>query len=583
MQYFTDPNKLKSQKIISLDTEYTEKNIRKANLLSISVGLSQSTAGVFKPSNLKAVTPILKSAEIIFTQNGAVDWFMLSKSGLELDRSKFIDAMLMDHLVDENRLHGLGAMALRDFSDDYKNQFWGKYTAFNEAPYDEACEYEMRDACYTFYEASKLYSEINNPQLIEHAHRLYWGLFDTEISGLRVDLDLMLKVQTDMGERIKTYLPKLREEFSGYCNLWEMQKWGENIAKLKTEKGKTRVPRPEFSFTSDSQIRWLLYEALELPITEKTKKGAPKTDYDSIKLFSESVPELKTLVEYKDIKNIFATFVEGLLERVEHGRIYPSFNVNGTKNAGRISHSNPNMGNMPKEGPIRNFFLPEDGNVIIGADMEQLEVTVEANLTGDKQLIRIMTEGVSKHDITAEGLGIPRNTAKTVNFALQYGAQAKKLSQVLNCSLSEADYQFNKYWEVYAGVKALKDQIAKQVEDTGIVTTPFGRSKHFPREFKNRWDLAKAQRQGYSALIQGTGADMTNRATYMWAEHLKKTGLGRLWFSVHDEIVSEVTKSYSEQALIDIKGFMEEPNQVVKFKYPVKGKAYGPLNRWSKV
>lgn len=575
-----EAKQLQLPKVISLDTEYTELNIKKANLLSVSIGVSDNVAYLIAPDCIQSIN--FDDVAFIFVVNGPVDWYMLRKNNVFLQQSTFKDCMLMEHLINENITHNLGDMAIRYFQDNYKEEFWGKYNSFSEAPKEEADQYEMKDACYTYTLGVKFYEEINNTALIEHVHRLQWALFDTEIRGLTVDVPLMVQTKETMGAEIAKYLPLLRETFKAECSQWEVIQWVKDMEKLKTDAGKARVRKPIFSFASDKQVKWLVYNALQCPKTTKTKTGQPSTDYDTLKGLSGEFPQLEPLVKYKDTKAVYATFVESMLERVQDGRIYPRFNINGTKNCGRISHYDPNMGNMPKEGVIRNFFIPDADRSVIGADYAQLEVVVEANLTNDKQLIRIMNEGISKHDITAEGLGIDRTLAKTVNFALQYGAGVRKLAKVLSCSIQEATYQFNKYWEVYSGVKALKDQIAKQVIDTGVVTTLFGRSKHFPREFETEWELAKAQRQGYSALIQGTGADCTNRATYLWADHLSLTGNGCLWMSVHDELVGEVDQNLAEGEKAAIVEIMEGVTDYVQFKYPLRASSYGPFAHWRK-
>lgn len=581
MEYFTEPEFLKYQDTISLDTEYSELDIKKAELLSISIGLSDTTAGIFEPDNLHRIIPYLQHATTIFTQNGQVDWYMLKKYGCELDRHKFVDCMLMEHLIDENVQHNLGSMVLRHYDDNYKEEFWDQYTSFQDASEGDSLSYEMRDACYTFALGTKFREQIRNPVLIEHVHRLYWALFDTELRGIKVDLDLMVSTKETMGKQISEYLPKLRITFNDYCNMWELNKWAELMGKRISDKAKAAVPRPEFNFSSDTQLKWLLYDALECPIVEKTKKGLPKTDFDTISNLAKQRPELQPLVDYKGIKGIYATFVEGLLEKVQDMRIFPSFNINGTRNAGRISHSNPNMGNIPKDGPIRNFFIPDDGNCIIGADYAQLEVVIEANLTEDKQLLKIILEGASKHDITATGLGISRDQAKTLNFALQYGAGVRKVAKLLSLSIKDASEVFERYWQLYSGVKALKDKTSKEVETQGFVTTLFGRRRHFPKP-SNEYEKSRFERQAYNAIIQGTGADCTNRATWLIHKYLEYQNYGKLWFSVHDEIVCEVKRDCVGSATSGIVGRMEEPSRYLNLKYPLQAKPYGPLDRWSK-
>lgn len=568
-------------KIISLDCEYSEKDIKKARLLSISIGVSPDLTYILE--DFKVVRNFIQQAECIFVWNGVVDQHILSRHSYPLEWSKCVDGMLLEHLVDERLNHGLGDFALREFNDNYKKEFWSKYETYQEAPKEEAYEYEMRDGCYTFAAGAKYLSLLRDKsELVRHVHRLQWALFNTEIEGIKVNEDLMKQTKSEMSQKIETYLPKLREEFDDYCKVWELQKWKKEIERRKTPHGRCGVVRPTFSFTSDSQLRELLYEDLYLglPVLEKTKKGSPSTSTESLTALAESYPTVRTILDYKETKAVYATFVEGMLNRVEDGRIYPGFFINGTA-TGRISHNNPNMGNLPRDGVIRNFFIPEDGNSIVGADYSQLEVVVEANLTEDPSLLKIILEGASKHDITAQGLGISRDQAKTLNFALQYGAGVFKISKILGVSNSDAQDIFDRYWKLYSGVKQLKDATNSDLARNGFVSNIFGRTRHFNKP-ENEFEKAKQERQAYNFKIQGVGADITNRATYLVAESFKNRNIGRLWFSVHDEIITEVKQNKIEEAKQVITTCMAEPNEFLNLKYKIESKLYGPLDCWGK-
>lgn len=567
--------------ILSLDCEYSEKNVRKADLLSSSIGLQHSTKQ-FKPNQLRELKQYTDKAKVIYVQNGVVDWFVLHRHGLTLDKSKFLDIMLMEHLIDERLEHSLGDMARRHFNDNYKSEFWGKYSRFQDAPEDEALEYEQKDVRYTFDIGVK-YTEAlaSRWALVEHTHRLQWALFETEVTGIRVNRELIVNTRDTMKAQIDEYLPKLRSEFKDYVTIWELDKWRNEIDKRKSDTGKANCFRPTFSFASNPQLSWLVFEALGVAPIEKTKKGNPSTSYESLRNLSEEYPELRSIADYKETKAVYATFVEGMLERVEDdSRIYPGFFINGTA-TGRISHNNPNMGNLPTSGIIRNFFIPDLGNVIIGADYSQLEVVIEANLTGDQSLLKIINEGASKHDITAEGLRLPRDQAKTLNFALQYGAGVHKICKLLGVSNKTGQEIFEAYWRLYSGVKNLKDQTSKTLESTGQVTNIFGRVRHFDKP-NNEYEKAKQERQAYNFLIQGPGGDMTNMAAYHIQETLQSKNMGRLWFTVHDEVVAECLTELTESAIAVIVHCMDIPNKYLNLKYPVPCKTYGPMEAWGK-
>lgn len=568
--------------IISLDTEYSNLNVRKAELLSISIGISTGEL-LFKSNELNKVKEITDKATIIFVQNGVVDWFILNKNGLNLDRSKFLDCMLMEHLIDERLDHGLGDMALRYYNDNYKELFWSKYDSFRDSPEFEAAEYERKDARYTYDLGVKFLDMLKSKiKLLEHVHRLHWCLFDTEIEGIRIDVELIKKTEVEVSNRIKDLLPRLREEFHDYCEIWEMQKWQEEINKRKSDRGKSSVVKPAFNFASDHQLRELLYSEhlLGLKTKSKTKKGNPSTDYDSLKELVERHPEIQTIFEYKQEKALYSTFIKGMLERIEENLVHPHFNVNGTE-TGRLSSSNPNFQNMPQEGVIRNFVLPDDGCLIVGADFEGLEVGVEANLTEDPALLSIMLDGKNKHDITAEAVGMIRKDAKTLNFLCQYGGGIKKIQKTFGVSEAAAKEIYDKYWNAYHGVVTYKNRVFKELRETNSVTNCFGRTRHFNRP-RNEYEQASNERKAYSHMVQGPGAEMTNMATYLIADYFKKTGLGRLLFPVHDEIVCSVKKDRTEEAKTAIVSIMESTNDLMGFKYKIKAKAYGPFSCWKK-
>jgi DNA polymerase I len=564
---------------VALDCETDSKEPRKARLLSVSIAAGD-TAYIIPAELLQELSP-LKSRHLIL-QNFKYDFQVLYRHGLDLTNCTFHDTMLMHHIMDENSEHGLDSMVQAYFKDNYKEAFWKQYKTFEEAPKEVQLEYQGKDAIYT-YKLHQFYSKYldDKRDLVLHVHRLARSLYLTEVYGVRVNLPLMQDTKVSMQAEIESYLPKLREQFFDNCQVWELSKWSSEIDKRKSLKGKLNVPKPRFSFSSDPQISWLLYQSLKLPVLTKTKKGNPSTDYETLVELEKTHPSVELLRRYKGAKTLFSTFVEGMLGKVEGDRIYPEFNVNGT-HTGRISHKNPNLGNIPKEGVIRNFFIPDEGRKLGGADFSQLEVVIEANFSRDKNLIKIIKDGASKHDITAQEMKISRDHAKTLNFAMQYRCSPYKVAKLLDCSAEEATYHWNKYWEVYAGVKALMDHVDGLLDSGQPIVNPFGRARHFPDSFANKYEHERAKRQAYNALIQGTGADITHRAFYLMSERLVSNRHGRMLWEVHDELLAEIDAKYFAEEIEILVNIMESVGRELKFDIPLKAKAYGPLDCWVK-
>lgn len=571
--------KLQLPEIISIDCETTGLNPDTCELLSIVIGTENVAFSI--PAHLVSSLFFIKNKDLIL-QNFKYDFKVLRRYGIDLIEARFRDIMLMHHLIDENAEHNLDYQVQHAFNDDYKMLFWEKYKTYIDAPDNEKLEYECKDAIYT-YRLYNLYQEKISHNLCNSVHELALELYRTEVNGVMIDLDLINKTKPEMLREINNLQTQLRPSVEWHCVRWELEKWGIEQAKRKTLKGKKGVPKPVFNFGSVDQLQWLLFTALKLPVLSKTKNGNPAVDYDALTDIKDRHPICEILQSYKGLKTLYQTFVNGILERQRDGKIYPEFNINGT-HTGRISSSNPNLQNMPKDGPYRGFFIPSPGMCFFGADYAQLEVVIEANLTGDKNLSKIVVDNASKHDITAKELKIDRDLAKTLNFAMQYWCSAVKVKELMGCSMKEAEYVYNKYWEVYAGVKALKAITDKRVDEGLPIISPFGRERHLPSSFRTPYEMARAKRQAYNALIQGTGADITHRAFYTMASMLRATSdiKGRMLWPIHDEILGEINIQQVELGKDMLNEVMCEISGILGWKLPLSTKTYGPLDRWCK-
>ena len=578
---------------VAVDTEYFDPthdgmpDARKATLSTLVIATDQDTAYSIPREYVDEFGCLVTRK--LFLQNFKADFKVLKNAGLDLDRAWFRDSMLLHHLIDENKEHSLDSMVKEYFDDDYKTQFWTKYDDIEKADPKDRLEYECKDAIYTYRLCTTFQAYLYDKEpLIELVHGMARYLYKTEFNGVKVNVDLMQATEREMRAEFDTLFPKMREEFLEHVQDWEMQTWIKEIEKRKTDKGRAGVPRPVFNFGSDAQLKWLLYQAIGLPVLKRTKRtpkgggNQPSVDYETFELLAKEGHTLGSIGRYKDIKNIYSTFVVGMINRVEGGRIYPEFNCNGTLNS-RISHSNPNLANIPSDGPIRNFFIPDEGMALFGADYDQIEVILEANITGDKNIIKIIREGLSKHDITAAGLGIDRASAKTVNFAMQYRCTPYRIKHLLKCSEEEAKLQWNKYWDTYAGVRATQLQCDETIKRGEPIRTLFGRDRHFSwtSDLSDK-DSGRIFRQGYNALIQIPAGDCMNMSYWKAAEDLEQRGIGQMLWTVHDEGLGQGLVKNIEQCKDILKMHMESLTQYLNLEIPLKAKPYGGMPCWSK-
>ena len=492
----------------------------------------------------------------------------------------------MGHLADENRAgYSLGSYISEIWKDDYKKDFWAKYKTYNLAPRSEALDYVCRDAVYT----GKLFNHLQYvlakdgipDSLIDHVHRLQSALLRTELLGVRVDQGYLIQQGLKLGTQIERIRPQMRALVGSQVDLIEMGLWEEEIAKRKTPKGKVGVPRPEFSFDSGPMLKKLLYEELGLPVQHNDQTKSVSTDFASLEKLKGLHPIVPLIQEYRELTKIKGTYIDGILERTHEGRIYPTFRLvddhSGMKTA-RISHRDPNLGNFPKEGGVKGIFIADDGCVLSEHDYSQLEVCIEAHFTQDKNLIRIIMEGVSKHDITAASLGIERSLAKTVNFAMQYWCGPSKLAKILGVSNADAQLVFNKYWETYAGCKSFKAKVDESLRNGKPIQDLFGRKRRFPGI--PSWDGDKAFRQAYNFVIQSTGAQILNNAYYKSCEWLGEGNRGRGLWTVHDSGLFQHFEKYAEESAHQIDQFMVQEGVLCGLTIPLQVVSEVGMHRW---
>lgn len=563
--------------MVAMDCETTGLTYKVDTLVDIVIAVSEYEAYLI-PANLVGYLNPVKNCTIIF-HNAKFDLKMLYNAGLDLTECDWKDTVIYDHLNDENVSHSLDDIVKRMYNDDYKEKFWAKYKTYEEASEEDKLEYTCKDATYTF----RYYQFIRNSVgtgIVSHVHLLARALLATELMGVSIDKRLVIDTGLGLQNQYQTLLNNMRSSVSKEVDIWEISNWTKELSERKTERGKANVKRPVFNFESNKQLGELLYDLIGLP-EQKSKLRKRTVDDAALEVLKDEHPIISDIRSMRENRKLYGTYVEGLLEREIDSRIYPEFNVCGTV-TGRISSKNPNLQNIPREGVMRNFFIPDEGMVFLDADYGQLEVCIAAHFSQDKNLLAIVFDNASKHDITAQALGIDRYAAKTLNFAMQYQCSAKKVASLLKCSLQEAEVIWNKYWATYVGEKKVIDECKRKVDKGVPIVNAFGRHRRFPTRYNNIWEKEAAYRQAYSSLIQGTGGDICNKAYIDIHAWLKSTKYGHTMWPVHDEILIACYKDYIVECKDKLVDTMVSVGRDIKLTVPLKVECKGPLHKWEK-
>ena len=122
------------------------------------------------------------------------------------------------------------------------------------------------------------------------------------------------------------------------------------------------------------------------------------------------------------------------------GVVYPQYNLAVT---GRFRCSSPNTQNLENKDKTgtstMDCLIPHAGFKRVSRfDYSQGEYRIFADYTGNKKLIDDLNSGADYHSWISEKVKVPRQQAKTINFALIYGCGNGKLGELLGQSLSIA-------------------------------------------------------------------------------------------------------------------------------------------------
>jgi DNA polymerase-1 len=553
--------RLRAAPLVAIDTETTSLQPRDAELLGLGLAASPTEAwylsfGHRPPDgdlaapapvpNLPPLTDPACAPLVALLTDPAVkkaghhvkyDWQVLRRAGVELQGVAF-DSMLAAFVLQSGRR----SFALDTLSLDELGRGMRSYTdlvkrgrtaiPFAEVPVPDAAAYCGAD-CTTVLELHDVYA----PQLVatpsidrllrEVELPLTPVLVDLEWAGIRVDVDLLRRLGSELARDLET----LSGQIAGVA--------GENL-----------------NLNSPKQLAAVLFEKHQLPVLRRTKTG-PSTDAAVLEELAGMGHELPQLIlDYRELQKLKSTYADTLPLEVNAGtgRIHTSFVQTGAA-TGRLSSTDPNLQNIPVRTPrgaaIRRAFVPAEGWTLLVADYSQIELRLMAHLSGDPAFVEAFRAGGDIHRQTAALVfNVPladvtpdqRARAKTINFGIIYGQGPFALGRSLGITQDEAKEFIAQYFTRFAGVRAYLNDTVEFAKREGYVETILGRRRYIPelkdRNFNTR---SYGERNAQNSPLQGSAADLIKLAMIRIHALLGARGLAsRMLLQVHDELVFEV-------------------------------------------
>jgi DNA polymerase I-like protein with 3'-5' exonuclease and polymerase domains len=303
---------------------------------------------------------------------------------------------------------------------------------------------------------------------------------------------------------------------------------------------------------------------------------------EALEFYRGKDPLVDTLLEYQDLNKLMTTYVTpykgGEVERetngkkkiiqksslLINGRVHTNFKAHGAE-TGRFSSSEPNLQNIPSSGDygklVRNLFIAPPGHKLVVADYSQIEPRVIASFSNDPVMVENYRTGGDIYTAIGDTMGVDRKAGKVLVLAISYGVGPDKIAASIGCTLKEAKDLLTNFEKKFSSIdkyKAKVVRLAKQQAPIPYVETLFGRRRYIPDlKSKEQGLLARAERQAFNTVIQGSAADIMKLALVRAHSCFVNEPDINLILTVHDELVTITPEDRAEETAEAIRKSME--------------------------
>jgi len=243
----------------------------------------------------------------------------------------------------------------------------------------------------------------------------------------------------------------------------------------------------------------------------------------------------------------------------------------------RLRHQAPNTANIPavrvaKDGTVlrgedgyftyeaRDLWTARPERVLVGTDAAGLELRMLAHYINRPEFTSVVIEG-DPHQYNADVAGVTRPTAKTLLYAIQYGAQGKKVASIVGCSLKEGVALRLQFLERLGLKGVMDDAVAEQ--ERGRVSLVDGSQVVCP-----------SSHAALNYKLQGGGARVMALAAIILEKYIRQDGLDSLKVGdIHDEWQYDVAPSDAARHATRSVQAIRESGEELGLNVPLDGTA----------
>jgi DNA polymerase-1 len=158
-------------------------------------------------------------------------------------------------------------------------------------------------------------------------------------------------------------------------------------------------------------------------------------------------------------------------------------------------------------------------------------------------------------------MGVDRKAGKVLVLAISYGVGPDKIASSIGCSVTEAKTLLRNFEAEFADISRYKGRVvrmAKEIRPIPYVETIFGRRRYIPDLLSNEYGLlARAERQAFNTVIQGSAADIMKLAIVRAHSCFVEEPDINVLLTVHDELVTVCPEDRADEVAEAIRVSME--------------------------
>jgi DNA polymerase-1 len=215
--------------------------------------------------------------------------------------------------------------------------------------------------------------------------------------------------------------------------------------------------------------------------------------------------------------------------------------------SGRWAMTKPSLTNVGKRGDkvkVRDVFLPDEGHVLLSADLDQVDMRALAGLSQDPAYMALFGPGMDAHAEIAElvlGDRKRREAAKPIGHGWNYGRSNTAIADSTGIDLAVVERFDAAMRHRFPRLCRWRDEVRERAGYGELLDNGFGR--------KMRCDPCRAYTQGPALMGQGAARDLMCHGLL----RLHPSVHPMLRAVVHDEIVLSVPADIADDVAAHVK------------------------------